>query len=62
MREIGTGHGGKTPAQFALNWVICKGAVPIPSAKNGRQAEENGGAAGWRFGPQGLAALDAANQ
>jgi len=62
MREIGTGHGGKTPAQVALNWVICKGAIPIPGAKNARQAEENAGAAGWRLSPEEVAALDAATE
>jgi aryl-alcohol dehydrogenase-like predicted oxidoreductase len=60
MREIGAGHGGKTPAQVALNWTMCKGAVPIPGAKNARQAKENAGAAGWRLTPEEVAALDAA--
>jgi aryl-alcohol dehydrogenase-like predicted oxidoreductase len=41
MREIGQGHGGKSPAQIAINWVICKGAIPIPGVKNSRQALEN---------------------
>ena len=48
-KEIGEAHGGKTPAQVALNWLICKGAVPIPGAKNARQAEQNAGALGWRL-------------
>ncbi len=60
MREIGTGHGDKTPAQVALNWVICKGAVPIVGAKNRRQAEENAGALGWRLDPEDIIALDKA--
>jgi diketogulonate reductase-like aldo/keto reductase len=30
MKEIGAGHEGKSPAQVAINWVICKGALPIP--------------------------------
>ena len=30
MRDIGSGHGGKTPAQVAINWTICKGVLPIP--------------------------------
>ena len=34
---LGHAHGGKTPAQVALNWLICKGAVPIPGAKNAAQ-------------------------
>jgi aryl-alcohol dehydrogenase-like predicted oxidoreductase len=61
MREIGAGHGGKTPAQVALNWVICQGAVPIPGAKSARQAGENAGAAGWRLTTEEVAALEAAD-
>mmetsp|Transcript_96853 Transcript_96853/g.141672 ORF Transcript_96853/g.141672 Transcript_96853/m.141672 type:complete len:165 (-) Transcript_96853:271-765(-) len=49
MREIGALHGGKTPAQVALNWLICKGVVPIPGAKNSKQAADNAGALGWRM-------------
>ena len=30
MREVGQKHGGKTPAQVAINWCICKGTLPIP--------------------------------
>ncbi|NOX62442.1 MAG: aldo/keto reductase [Chloroflexi bacterium] len=60
MREIGEGHGGKTPAQVALNWVICKGAIPIPGAKNAHQAEQNAGAMGWRLSSEEVAALDKA--
>ena len=29
MQDIGSGHGSKTPAQVAINWVMCKGAIPI---------------------------------
>ena len=36
-------------AQVALNWVICKGALPIPGAKNEEQALQNTGALGWRL-------------
>lgn len=60
MREIGSGHGGRTPAQVALNWVICKGAVPIPGAKSAQQAAENAGATGWRLSRDEVAALDSA--
>jgi len=62
LREIGEAHGGKSPAQVALNWVICKGAVPIPGAKNARQAQENIGALGWQLTDEEMAALDAASQ
>ena len=58
MREIGEKHGGKMPAQVALNWVICKGALPIPGAKNAEQARSNGGALGWRLTDEEVTLLD----
>jgi aryl-alcohol dehydrogenase-like predicted oxidoreductase len=58
LRRIGAGHGDKTPAQVALNWLICKGAVPIPGAKNASQAEQNAGALGWRLTADEVVALD----
>ena len=61
MREIGQWYGEKTPAQVALNWTICKGTVPIPGAKNARQARDNAAAAGWCLTPEEVAALDAAS-
>jgi len=61
MKEIGQGHAEKTPSQVALNWVMCKGAVPIPGAKNLRQAQENFGALGWRLSTEEVAALDKAS-
>ena len=62
LRAIGDAHGGKSPAQVALNWLICKGAVPIPGAKNARQAQENAGALGWRLSEAEIAALDEESQ
>src|SRR3972149_6793232 len=53
MKEVGQAHAGKTPSQVALNWVMCKGAVPIPGAKNLRQAQENFGALGWKLSEGG---------
>ena len=61
MREIGEAHDGKTPAQVALNWTICKGTVPIPGAKNARQARDNAGAEAWRLSEADVAALDVAS-
>jgi len=60
LREIGQNHNGKTPSQVSLNWLICKGALPIPGAKNVKQAEENAGGAGWRLTEDEVAQLDAA--
>ncbi len=37
----------KTIPQIALNWVMQRGALPIPGAKNLKQARENAGAVGW---------------
>ena len=58
LRRIGGAHGDKTPAQVALNWIICKGAVPIPGAKNAAQAAQNAGALGWRLDTDEVAELD----
>jgi aryl-alcohol dehydrogenase-like predicted oxidoreductase len=61
MTEIGQDHGGKSNAQVALNWVICKGALPIPGAKNAAQAQQNAGALGWRLTDEESARLDEAS-
>jgi len=60
LRRIGDKQGGKLPSQVALNWVMAKGAVPIPGAKNRHQAEENAGAMGWTMDDEDLARLDQA--
>jgi aryl-alcohol dehydrogenase-like predicted oxidoreductase len=59
MTEIGQDLGGRSNAQVALNWVIAKGALPIPGAKNAEQALENAGALGWSLDAVAVAALDA---
>jgi aryl-alcohol dehydrogenase-like predicted oxidoreductase len=58
MKEIGENHSGKTQSQIAINWVICKGAIPIPGAKNRKQAELNLGALGWKLTDKEIALLD----
>jgi aryl-alcohol dehydrogenase-like predicted oxidoreductase len=62
MHQIGQVHGDKTPAQVAINWVLCKGALPIVGAKNARQAEENLGALGWQLTEDEIVTLDATSQ
>jgi aryl-alcohol dehydrogenase-like predicted oxidoreductase len=57
-RRIGDER-GKTPSQVALRWLIDKGTVPIPGAKNAEQARQNAGALGWTLTGQELAELDA---
>ena len=60
ITDIGLDHGNKTAAQVALNWLICKGALPIPGAKNSKQAENNAGGAGWRLTEEEVIKLDEA--
>lgn len=62
MRGIGQAHGGKSPSQVALQWVISMGAVPIPGAKNVRQARENAGALGWSLTENEVSMLAQASQ
>lgn len=58
MNKIGSDHAGKTAAQVALNWVLCKGAVPIAGAKSPVQAQQNAGALGWRLSDDEVNRLD----
>jgi aryl-alcohol dehydrogenase-like predicted oxidoreductase len=60
LRRLGEAH-DRTPSQVALRWLIEKGAVPIPGAKNAAQARENAGALGWALTADELAALDDAS-
>ncbi len=46
LRKIGKKY-DRAPSQVALNWLIAQGVIPIPGAKNARQAQENAGALGW---------------
>ncbi|MEX2294193.1 MAG: aldo/keto reductase [Acidimicrobiales bacterium] len=59
LRRVGEVH-ERTPSQVALRWLIDKGAVPIPGAKNAEQARENAGALGWSLSTDEMASLDRA--
>jgi aryl-alcohol dehydrogenase-like predicted oxidoreductase len=59
LRRIGEANGARTPSQVALRWIIEKGAVPIPGAKNEEQARQNAGALGWTMSAADIEALDA---
>jgi aryl-alcohol dehydrogenase-like predicted oxidoreductase len=58
LRDIGEAHKGKTGTQVALNWLICKGALPIPGAKTAQQAKELCGAMGWSLTADEVFVLD----
>ncbi|KAI5067568.1 hypothetical protein GOP47_0018096 [Adiantum capillus-veneris] len=57
MNTIAEAH-NKSVSQVALNWIICKGAIPIPGAKNEKQAEQNAGALGWQLTVEEIEDLD----
>jgi aryl-alcohol dehydrogenase-like predicted oxidoreductase len=59
LRAIGAAHGDKSASQVALNWLIQRGTLPIPGAKNARQASENAGALGWALDADEMARIDA---
>ena len=60
LKAVGEKHGGKLPSQVALNWIIAKGAIPIPGAKNRQQAQENAGTLGWALDGDDVERLDSA--
>jgi aryl-alcohol dehydrogenase-like predicted oxidoreductase len=60
LREIGERH-ARTPAQVALRWLIeQEGVLPIPGAKNGRQAASNAEALSFSLAGDEIQALDQA--
>jgi len=61
MKSIGMDHDGKTAAQVAINWVISKGALAIPGAKNIGQVEQNAGSIGWHLTEVEIGKLDDAS-
>jgi diketogulonate reductase-like aldo/keto reductase len=60
LNEISQRHGGETPAQIALNWLVNKSRVvfPIPRASRPERVVENVGAVGWKLDPDEMLKLD----
>ena len=58
LQQIGQAHAGMMPAKVAINWLVCKGAVPIPGARKMKQAQENAGALGWHLNDEEITSLD----
>ena len=49
LKQLGEKY-DKTPAQVALNWLLIQdNVIPIPGAKNAKQARDNAGAMGWKL-------------
>ncbi len=60
LKAVATAR-GKTMAQVAINWCICKGTIPIPGAKTLQQAKQNTGALGWQLDNAEVNELDTAS-
>lgn len=50
----------KTPAQIALNWIICQRIVAVPGAAKSEHVAENYGALGWKLEDKDIWLLDKA--
>ena len=62
LRQVGERY-SKTPSQVALRWLIENPLVlPIPGAKNSKQALDNAGALTFRLTPEEIDALSQATQ
>ncbi len=61
LETVGRVH-DKTIGQVALNWLLCRdeNIIPIPGAKNERQASENAGSIGWRLSSKEFDQVDQA--
>jgi aryl-alcohol dehydrogenase-like predicted oxidoreductase len=60
LRQIGERY-GKSPSQVALRWLMeNEWVLPIPGAKNARQAEENAGALTFALTPEEVEQLNKA--
>lgn len=49
---------GKTVAQVSLNYIICKGVIPIPGARTIDQVRDNIGSMGWRLTKEEILMLE----
>lgn len=57
LKRIATER-GKTVAQVSINWVMMKGAIPIPGARNANMAEDNFNSMGWALSVDEVAQLE----
>ena len=49
---------GASVAQVVLNYIICKGAIPIPGARTAAQYVDNMGALNWRLTEQEVSDME----
>jgi diketogulonate reductase-like aldo/keto reductase len=62
MTGISKNHGGITPAQIALNWLMSKSNMifPIPRASRPQRVVENVGSIGWNMDAEEITTLEQA--
>jgi aryl-alcohol dehydrogenase-like predicted oxidoreductase len=58
MEFIGAINGGKPVAQVALNYLVAKGALPIPGVKSAAHVADIAGALSWQLGHEEVETLD----
>ncbi|KAL7550315.1 hypothetical protein ACHAWF_013554, partial [Thalassiosira exigua] len=61
MKEIAGNHNDAALSQVALNWAIAKGTIPIPGARNIRQAKQNLSTLAWSLTAEEEKILDDAS-
>jgi pyridoxine 4-dehydrogenase len=59
MRRLASKY-DKTVAQVAINWVMMKGAIPIPGARSATMARDNFGSMGWALASEEVVELELA--
>lgn len=59
LRSVGSRY-NKSPGQVALRWLIERGTLPIPGAKNSSQATHNAAALFFKLTEEEVAAIDKA--
>lgn len=62
MEEASKKHGGRTPAQIALNWLLSRDRVifPIPRASRLKRVIEDSGSVGWNLDAEDMRELEEA--
>ena len=58
LELIGTFEGDRTVGQVALNWLVCKEALPMLATSDARSAWEATGSMGWKLDDNQIAILD----
>lgn len=63
LKQVGQAH-DKTPAQVSLRWLLQRDSlvIPIPGAKNEKQASQNAAALGWSLTDEEFEKIDVASR